>query len=201
MSDRGIGWRPRSKPTKAAARAHFRATLTALKSQRSALSGAIAENLQSALANASGLWAAFRALPEEPDVFSALPRRTGLRWAFPLVVGDDLQFLVPRAWEAAAFARGAWGVAEPVRDGAQSVEASAFDGFLVPGLAFDRTGGRLGRGKGYYDRFLSKARGFRMGVAFGAQVSENPLPTEAHDARMDAVVTEEGIIWMGERRL
>jgi 5-formyltetrahydrofolate cyclo-ligase len=64
---------------------------------------------------------------------------------------------------------------------------------LVPGLAFDPAGGRLGRGAGYYDRLLTKFEGVRVGVCF-SELLVDEVPTEAHDIQMDFVVTPEGII-------
>jgi 5-formyltetrahydrofolate cyclo-ligase len=71
------------------------------------------------------------------------------------------------------------------------------DLILAPLLAFDRRGGRLGQGGGYFDRAIAdlRARGplIVMGLAFaGQEVGEVPL--EAHDARLDAVLTERGYI-------
>ena len=68
--------------------------------------------------------------------------------------------------------------------------------FLVPGVAFDRKGRRLGRGAGFYDRFLG-AEGvgaFRCAVAFACQIMET-VPTDAHDLPVDCVVTEREIIY------
>jgi 5-formyltetrahydrofolate cyclo-ligase len=59
---------------------------------------------------------------------------------------------------------------------------------LVPGVAFDLHGGRLGRGKGYYDRLLKELRGTTCGVAFDQQVVE-AIPVEPHDVRLDHVLT------------
>jgi len=75
----------------------------------------------------------------------------------------------------------------------RGVEIGRVGVVLTPGLAFDTHGGRLGRGGGFYDRFLSGlAPGARViGVAFSAQVVER-VPIEAHDRIMDAVVTEQG---------
>lgn len=67
---------------------------------------------------------------------------------------------------------------------------------LVPGLAFDHRGDRLGRGKGYYDRFLSRpgmARSLKVGVCWKFQML-NEVPTSPHDIPMDWIVTEEGIV-------
>jgi 5-formyltetrahydrofolate cyclo-ligase len=58
----------------------------------------------------------------------------------------------------------------------------------VPGLAFDRFGRRLGRGRGFYDRLLAEIPGQRCGVAFDQQILE-ALPTEPHDSQMHALAT------------
>jgi 5-formyltetrahydrofolate cyclo-ligase len=73
---------------------------------------------------------------------------------------------------------------------------------VTPGLAFDRSGGRLGRGRGYYDRFLSSARAsaarrgasvFACGLCYAAQVLDE-LPRNEFDVPVDLIVTEEGLI-------
>ena len=58
---------------------------------------------------------------------------------------------------------------------------------LVPGMAFDPEGHRLGRGKGFYDRLLKNSGAYKAGVCFGFQVV-GEVPSEPHDVRMDAVV-------------
>jgi len=64
--------------------------------------------------------------------------------------------------------------------------------WLVPGVAFDAAGGRLGRGKGVYDRLLACGYGFSIGVFYEFQLCAE-LPVERHDFRLDAIVTEAGI--------
>ncbi len=66
--------------------------------------------------------------------------------------------------------------------------------WLVPGLAFDRQGHRLGRGGGYYDRLLDGAAGLKIGIAFDWQLRPTPLPVAAHDIGMNLLVTESGVI-------
>jgi 5-formyltetrahydrofolate cyclo-ligase len=72
------------------------------------------------------------------------------------------------------------------------VDAGGIDLVVTPGLAFDGAGGRLGRGGGFYDRFLIRARpaAFAAGFALREQVV-GEVPAEATDARVDAVVTPE----------
>ena len=64
---------------------------------------------------------------------------------------------------------------------------------LVPGLAFSEKGERLGRGKGFYDKYLSQYRGIKIGICFSEQLIEN-LPSEKHDETLDYIVTDERII-------
>lgn len=64
---------------------------------------------------------------------------------------------------------------------------------LVPGLAFTRTGHRLGYGGGYFDRFLEGFPGCKIGLAYGMQVVES-VPVEAHDIPVDLLVTEAGVV-------
>jgi 5-formyltetrahydrofolate cyclo-ligase len=59
---------------------------------------------------------------------------------------------------------------------------------LVPGLAFDPSGRRLGRGKGFYDRLLAMVRGRKCGIAFEEQVVPE-IPVEPHDIRLDCLLT------------
>ncbi len=94
---------------------------------------------------------------------------------------------------------GAFGILEPTAalrsDPNRAVAPSSFDVLLVPGLAFDANGGRLGRGAGFYDRFLPlllpKTRLF--GIAFDAQIV-NRVPTTPLDFAVDAVVTPTQIL-------
>ncbi len=68
----------------------------------------------------------------------------------------------------------------------------AIDLMLVPALAFDKSGARLGRGGGYYDRALAEHTGRSIGVIREAFVVEQ-LPTEPHDKKVDAIITEKGV--------
>ena len=91
--------------------------------------------------------------------------------------------------------RGPFGIPEPKAHSRRRVDPKALDLVVVPGIAFDRSGRRLGRGKGYFDRFLSKVPPGvpRVALAFGFQVLRR-LPTETHDQLVSAIVTERGVI-------
>ena len=69
------------------------------------------------------------------------------------------------------------------------------DLILVPGAGFDRYGGRMGMGNGYYDRFLKELSPSQyMGVAWTQQIMDEPIPMDEHDQRMPMVATEQGVI-------
>lgn len=85
-----------------------------------------------------------------------------------------------------------WGVAEPIT----TVEAdvSKIDLVIVPMVAGDFDRNRLGYGKGFYDRFLSKTDAITVGLLFEIQLSKETLPTESFDIKLDKLITEERII-------
>jgi len=115
--------------------------------------------------------------------------RQGAKLALPAIMGRGKP-LAMRAWEFdAPLERGQWGIREPKAD-ATLVEP---DILLVPLLAFDRSGHRLGYGAGYYDLTITQLRARKpivaIGLGFAAQ--EVPvIPTTTHDARLDLVLTE-----------
>lgn len=123
----------------------------------------------------------------------------GVACALPVVVGRDRP-LAFRAWEPElALVAGRFGIPEPP---AAAPEVRP-DIVLVPLLAFDRAGHRLGSGGGYYDRTLAALREaggvVAVGVGFAAQ-EVACLPAELHDQRLDWLVTENGVIRMGTRK-
>lgn len=73
-----------------------------------------------------------------------------------------------------------------------SANESDIDAVLVPGLAFDKSGGRMGFGKGYYDRLLENSTATKIALCYEFQLFDK-IPTEAHDVPMDIIVTEEKI--------
>lgn len=89
-----------------------------------------------------------------------------------------------------ALASGAYGISEP--QGERICPAGQIDLMVVPGVAFTPAGDRLGRGKGYYDRYLAREgfRAYTVGVCYACQVCE-ALPTEQYDRRVDLVVAGE----------
>jgi 5-formyltetrahydrofolate cyclo-ligase len=86
------------------------------------------------------------------------------------------------------------GILEPA-PGAPPRDVTDVDLFLVPGLAFDSNGHRLGYGAGFYDRLLRQAKPTAFTVGYGFDFQVNPeVPVEDHDQSLDAIVTPTGVV-------
>ncbi len=127
--------------------------------------------------------AVYAALPGEVDLSEMIRRHPDRRWVYPKITGLDLTFhtgenLIP----------GPFQIFEPA-PGSPTVPLPEIDAFLCPGLAFDHDGGRLGRGRGYYDRTLANARpdALKIGICFPCQIVPNTFP-ESHDIAMDEII-------------
>ena len=93
----------------------------------------------------------------------------------------------------AELATGKFGILEPKPGAVRLTALDRIDAVLVPGLAFDETGNRLGRGLGHFDRLLRQTSGAKIALAFDFQVLDE-VPAETHDARMDFIVTETRVV-------
>ncbi len=102
----------------------------------------------------------------------------------PRVNGDELEIL---KYEPAEISTGAYSILEP--SGTEVINPGILDLVIVPAVAYDRLGNRIGRGKGYYDRLLSKTSAFKAGVCYSFQVIEDFEPDE-FDIPVDIVVTD-----------
>jgi 5-formyltetrahydrofolate cyclo-ligase len=127
-------------------------------------------------------------LPSRP-LFDALGAARKLR-LLPRTRGAALEFAPADDWEG--LVPGGFGVLEPPV-GVPAVALGPDDVAVVPGLAFDRAGRRLGRGRGYFDRAFGAAAPapFLLGAAFALQIVER-VPSDSRDRRVDAIVTERG---------
>ncbi len=91
--------------------------------------------------------------------------------------------------------KGRFGILESTEDPHLTIEEAktVIDLWLIPGVVFDKRGYRIGLGKGCYDRFLSNAKGLKIGVAYEWQVMEK-IPSDLWDVPMDYIVTEKGLL-------
>ena len=116
------------------------------------------------------------------------------RWAgsktllLPCVKGDELELRYFDGEERLQPGEG-YAIPEPV--GELFTDWGKIDLILVPGVAFDKSGNRLGRGKGYYDKVLKQTGACKVGVCFDFQLVER-VPVEPHDVKMDRVVASGG---------
>lgn len=131
--------------------------------------------------------ALYYALPGEVETASLLEKwYQQKKLVLPLVKGNDLQFQQYLGKDA--LQKGAFNIWEPDETcpivGLQEIEL-----IIVPGVAFDRSRNRLGRGKGFYDRILTQLEIPKIGICFDFQLKEH-IPTEAFDEKMDVILTE-----------
>jgi 5-formyltetrahydrofolate cyclo-ligase len=132
----------------------------------------------------------FAPLPRELDVWPLLisALSAGKQVALPRFVAKTNTYEVCQIREPKLDLQvGQFGIREP-HDRCAPLPSVRLDLILVPGVAFDLHGRRLGRGKGYYDQLLKGLRGTTCGVAFDQQIVDE-IPVEPHDVRLDCVVT------------
>lgn len=132
----------------------------------------------------------YHALPDEADPALLIEGLValGCHAAFPRVAGKGLPLEFHRIPDGEVLAPGAFGIHEPMDIWPRAVP----DVLLVPLLAFDGTGRRLGYGGGFYDRTLEILKVPAIGIAYAGQEVAS-LPAEPHDMALDAILTEQGL--------
>jgi len=132
----------------------------------------------------------YSALPDEVPTQSLINELVaqGKTVLLPKVVSDT-DMVLHRYTGRSDLREGAYGIMEPT--GEVFTDYEQIDVGIIPGMAFDREGHRLGRGKGYYDRFLSQIPFiYKIGLCFSWQLLGH-VPTDEHDVIMDEVVVWE----------
>jgi 5-formyltetrahydrofolate cyclo-ligase len=138
-------------------------------------------------------WSFGSEVPMQPVIEALIA--AGATLALPRITDGALEAVTWRPGEPVT--ETSFGAREPAAG--TVVPPPSLDVVAVPGVAFDRAGGRVGYGGGYYDRFLPHVRGdaLRAAVAFGVQVVDRPVPAGAFDLRVDAIVTPDETIRIG----
>ena len=155
--------------------------------ERSALSSQIFSKIASLeQIKQASVVALFVALPDEPQTNDFIEDllRQNKRVVVPRIAGDEMNFYdISEGVEIGAF-----GIMEPTATA--PVKPSEIDVMVVPGVVFTLDGARCGRGKGFYDKYLSHKdfRAYTIGVCYPCQIVEN-LPTEEHDKVLDCVIS------------
>ena len=131
----------------------------------------------------------YHSLPDELDTRAFLNKwKTRKKFFLPRVNGVNLEIL---PYDESRLEIGSFHIEEP--KGTDLHPVDEIEVIVVPGVAFDRKGRRLGRGKGFYDRLLMNAKATKIGVGYEFQLVEE-LPVEKYDVPMDMIITEETTI-------
>ncbi|MDE5608634.1 MAG: 5-formyltetrahydrofolate cyclo-ligase [Muribaculaceae bacterium] len=127
----------------------------------------------------------YYSLPDELSTLEFIDRWHGRKHFFlPRVNGLDLDIL---PYERTRLHLGAFRIEEPLGD--ETADIADIDLIIVPAVAFDPQGNRVGRGRGYYDRLLARAKSVTIGVGYDFQLFDS-VETEPHDIPLDIVITE-----------
>ena len=127
----------------------------------------------------------YHSLPDELSTHDFLRKWSGRkRFYLPRINGVDLEVL---PYEESRLELGSFHIEEPT--GNEVTDPSEIELVVVPAVAYDRQGKRLGRGKGFYDRFLKHTKATKVGVGYEFQLIDE-LPSEPHDIPMDMVITQ-----------
>ena len=127
----------------------------------------------------------YHSLPDELHTLDFINKwHTRKRFFLPRVAGVNLELL---PYSPSSLQSGAYGIEEPAEG--IPVDPTAMELIIVPAVAYDRRGNRLGRGKGFYDRLLAETKATTIGVAYDFQLVDE-LPVEPHDTPVKIVITE-----------
>lgn len=132
----------------------------------------------------------YASLPWEVDTSFIWKYKEEKKLVFPKVEKGELKLIEVENKDQ--LQRGIMGIMEP--HSGKIILPEEIDLVIVPGVAYDRLGYRLGYGGGFYDKILPLIKGFKVGVVF-EQFRVEKVPTEEHDVPVDVVVTESGVFW------
>lgn len=107
------------------------------------------------------------------------------KFALPIVIGDTLELRTFKGVEKLVTSS-SFGILEPKTE--ELVDPKTVDFAIIPGLAFDKKGNRLGRGKGFYDRFLKETNAFKVAVGYDFQILDE-VPVSSFDVPVDMVIS------------
>lgn len=131
----------------------------------------------------------YHSLPDELCTHEFLDKWCGRKKFFlPRVNGADLEIL---PYDRSRLSLGAFLIEEP--EGVDTVGMDAIDLVIVPAVAYDRNGNRVGRGRGYYDRLLRGTSAVKVGVAYDFQLFDE-VPFDDNDVPVDIVITDKRVV-------
>ena len=128
----------------------------------------------------------YHSLADELSTLDFIDRwNTRKHFFLPRVNGLNLEIL---PYDRSRLALGSFHIEEPQGDDVTDI--SEIELVVVPGIAFDKKGNRVGRGKGYYDRMLPRSKAVKIGVGYDFQIVEEEIEVDAHDVGMDIVISQ-----------
>ncbi len=133
----------------------------------------------------------YASLPGEVNTFAMITKAIELKKHICLPVVANQRTMIPTLTKTMTdLETGQYGISQPRHDASLEVNPKDIDAVIVPGLSFDKFCNRLGRGKGYYDRFLSTLplNTVTIGLAFDFQLVDR-LPVEEHDVPLSVVIS------------
>lgn len=131
----------------------------------------------------------YHSLPDELSTIAFLDKwGTKKHFYLPRVNGVNLDIL---PYDRSRLELGAFHIEEPVGD--ELTDPAEIELIVVPAVAYDRRGNRLGRGKGFYDRLLSTTKATKIGVGYDFQLVDE-IDVEPHDIPMDMVITQTEVL-------
>ena len=129
----------------------------------------------------------YHSLPDELSTHRFLKKwNDRKKFYLPRVNGVNLEIL---PYNESRLELGSFHIEEPT--GNDTVDVSDIELIVVPAVAYDLKGNRLGRGKGFYDRLLSNTKATKIGIAYEFQIVDD-IPTEPHDVAMDIIISPSG---------
>lgn len=140
----------------------------------------------------------YHSLPDEISSREFIAKWAGdKRLYLPRVSGENLEIL---PYDGMTLRPGAYSICEP--EGSDTVTLSEIDLVVVPAVAYDVRGNRVGRGKGYYDRLLSGSEVDKIGIVYDCQLLEaGIIPAENHDIAVDVVITPSATLTIRRKAL
>lgn len=138
----------------------------------------------------------YHSLPDELSTREFLDKWSGRKHFFlPRVNGVNLDIL---PYDRSHMALGAFHIEEPQGD--DTADINSIELIVVPAIAYDKRGNRVGRGKGYYDRLLQSTAVTKIGVGYDFQLISEDIPVEPHDVAVDIVITDRRRLVIHHRR-
>lgn len=131
--------------------------------------------------------AGFNSLREEPNLSDWYSSQSG-PLAFPKVLSQAMEFVIVKNYKQIIWDLSPMGFRCPALG--NPIRSDQIQAILVPGLGFSMFGERLGRGKGFYDKYLADFKGLKIGICFDCQWTEDHLPTDDWDIEMNYIITE-----------